>query len=93
MEPKLARGAAKLFAAYRHALQPRLLVLPGLLASAAAFNATLAGPEGQLGLVEQGCLLGGFLSWKVRAWAAAVALLPNALVDAWMDGWMDWLID
>lgn len=64
VEPKLARWAAKLLAAYRTALQPRLLVLPALLAAAAAYNA-VAGPEGQLGLVEQGCLVGGFLSWKV----------------------------
>lgn len=65
VEPQLARWGAKLLAAYRTALQPRLLVLPGLLAAAAAYNAA-AGPEDQLGLVEQGCLLGGFLSWKVR---------------------------
>lgn len=64
VEPQLARWGAKLLAAYRTALQPRLLVLPGLLAAAAAYNAA-AGPEDQLGLVEQGCLLGGFLSWKV----------------------------
>ncbi|KAL4439962.1 hypothetical protein ABPG75_002963 [Micractinium tetrahymenae] len=64
VEPQLARWAAKLFAAYRTALQPRLLVLPALLAAAAAYNAAAA-PEDQLGLVEQGCLLGGFLSWKV----------------------------
>lgn len=44
--------------------QPRLLVLPGLLAAAAAWNA--AYPEDALGMVEQGCLVGGFLSWKVR---------------------------
>lgn len=70
VEPKLARWAAKLLAAYRTALQPRLLVLPALLAAAAAYNA-VAGPEGQLGLVEQGCLVGGFLSWKVRLPGAA----------------------
>ncbi|PRW33204.1 hypothetical protein C2E21_7817 [Chlorella sorokiniana] len=57
------RGAAKVAAAYRQALQPRLLVLPGLLAAAAAWNA--AYPEDALGLVEQGCLVGGFLSWKI----------------------------
>jgi len=65
VEPQLARWVAKLFAAYRTALTPRLLVLPGMLALLAAYNATAA-PEDQLGLVEQGCLVGGFLSWKVR---------------------------
>ncbi|KAI7842538.1 hypothetical protein COHA_003775 [Chlorella ohadii] len=57
------RGAAKVAAAYRQALQPRLLVLPGLLAAAAAWNAAF--PEDALGPVEQGCLVGGFLSWKI----------------------------
>lgn len=72
VEPKLARWGAKLLAAYRTALQPRLLVLPALLAAAAAYNAA-AGPEDQLGLVEQGCLVGGFLSWKVRPTGVAAA--------------------
>jgi hypothetical protein len=64
VEPRALRWAAKLAATYRHALQPRLLVLPGLAGAVAAWNAAL--PDAQLGPVEQGCLLGGFLSWKVR---------------------------
>lgn len=60
----LPRTAAKIFAGYRQSLQPRLLVLPGLIAAAAAWNAAF--PEAQLGLVEQACLLAGFCSWKVR---------------------------
>ena len=63
IEQALTRNVAKLFAAYQQALKPRLLVLPGLLAAAAAWNAAL--PDLQLGAVEQGCLLGGFLSYKV----------------------------
>ena len=38
-------------------------MLPGLLAAAAAWNAAL--PDLQLGSVELGCLVGGFLSYKV----------------------------
>lgn len=60
------------------ASQPRLLVLPGLLAAAAAWNA--AYPEEALGMVEQGCLVGGFLSWKVRTPCACLgsAFVPSS---------------
>lgn len=68
LEQPLSRNAAKLLAGFRQALQPRLLVLPGLVAAVAAWNSAF--PEDQLGLVEQACLLGGFLSWKVRSGCA-----------------------
>lgn len=56
------RRAAKVGAAYRTALRPRLLVLVGLAAALGAYNA--AAPE-PLPVVYEGCLLGGFLSYKV----------------------------
>lgn len=64
VEPAAARGVAKLFAAYQQALNPRLLVPVGLLGLAAAWNSVAPGPEWQLGVVDQGCMLGGFLSYK-----------------------------
>ncbi len=48
----------------RHALQPRLLILVGLVAGINAYNAAF--PEQPLSLVEEGCLVAGFLSYKVR---------------------------
>lgn len=76
----LARWASKLAAGYRQALQPRLLVLPGLVAGVAAWNAAF--PEQQLGLVELGCLVAGFLSYKVRpgGWVALALALSQPLV-------------
>lgn len=40
-------------------------MLVGLAAAVAAYNAAF--PEDPITLVEQGCLLGGFLAYKVRA--------------------------
>lgn len=62
IENPLLRRAAKVGAAYRAALRPRLLVLVGLAGLVAAYNA--AAPE-PLPLVYEGCVLGGFLSYKV----------------------------
>jgi hypothetical protein len=64
VEPAPARAVAKLIAAYRHALSPRLLIPAALIAGAAAWNAAAA-PADQIGLLEQGCALGGFASYKV----------------------------
>lgn len=56
------RNAAKLVAAYQQALRPRLMV-PFLLAVLmAAYNKNSEQP---LELLYQGCLLGGFLSYKI----------------------------
>lgn len=54
---------AKVGAAYRHALQPRLLVLVAVAALAAAWNQL--NPDQALDAAHQGSLLGGFLMYKV----------------------------
>jgi hypothetical protein len=63
MQPGSARNLAKIGAAYKQALTPRLLVPVGLIAAAAAWNQLL--PDYTLSLVDQGCMLGGFLSYKI----------------------------
>ncbi|GAB4823706.1 hypothetical protein N2152v2_010752 [Parachlorella kessleri] len=63
VKPEMMRSVAKWLASYRHALKPRLLVLVGLVAGMAAYNAAF--PEQPLSLVEEGCLVAGFLSYKV----------------------------
>jgi hypothetical protein len=63
VEPEMIRNVAKIGAAYRQSLNPRLLVPMGLLGAFAAWNAAF--PDFQLGLVECGCALGGFWSYKV----------------------------
>lgn len=63
VEPQFARTLAKIGAAYKMSFNPRLLVLIGLLGACAAWNANF--PDMQLNMVEVGCLLGGFLSYKV----------------------------
>lgn len=55
------RSAKKIFAAYRAALKPRLLVLVALAAAVAAYN-SLA-PEPLNGL-QSGALFGGFFTYK-----------------------------
>ncbi|KAI8476345.1 MAG: hypothetical protein J3K34DRAFT_401981 [Monoraphidium minutum] len=55
------RQAAKVFAAYRAALRPRLLVPVGLAAAVAAYNAIADDP---IPLLYSGCMLGGFLAYK-----------------------------
>lgn len=54
-------AAAKLAAAYRHALQPRLLVPVALAATLAGVAAVAGGPVERL---DAGCLLLGFLCYK-----------------------------
>jgi hypothetical protein len=63
VEPQFARTLAKIGAAYRMSFNPRLLVLIGLLGGCAAWNANF--PDMKLGMVEQGCLIGGYLSYKI----------------------------
>lgn len=80
VEPALARNAAKLGAAYRQALNPRLLVPAGLLGACAAWNAAF--PEFPLGVVEAGCALGGFWSYKVALVLKVYDdLKPRAMTD------------
>ncbi|KAG2443532.1 hypothetical protein HXX76_001884 [Chlamydomonas incerta] len=75
------RLAAKLLAAWRQALNGRLLVPVGLAVLAAAYN-RVAGPEAQLDLLHQGCLLGGFLSYKLALLIKLVdELTPKTYVD------------
>ena len=61
---KLSGGLACGVAGLRHAAQPRLLVLVGMFAAWAAFNAAF--PDDPLTRLEEGCMVGGFLSYKVR---------------------------
>ena len=63
IEPALPRKIAKLFAAYRNSLNPRLLIPVGLVAGSTAWNAAF--PDFPIGGVEEGCLFGGFLSYKI----------------------------
>lgn len=62
IEPAILRNVAKLGAAYKQALTPRLLVPVGLVAACAAWNSTF--PENTIGIIEQGCMIGGYLSFK-----------------------------
>ncbi|GLC49332.1 hypothetical protein PLESTB_000207600 [Pleodorina starrii] len=82
IENTLLRRAAKLGCAYRQALQPRLLVPVALAGLGAAYN-RVAGPEASLDLVHQGCLLGGFLSYKLALLIKLVDdLTPKTYVDS-----------
>eukprot|EP00890_Picochlorum_soloecismus_P003719 jgi/Picsp_1/4348/NSC_01854-R1_hypothetical protein CHLNCDRAFT_138304 [Chlorella variabilis] len=64
IEPNFMRSLTKIGIGYRYSLNPRLLLLIGLACSCAAWNALQ--PAGQhIGLVEEGCLLGGFLGYKI----------------------------
>ena len=56
------RNAATLLAAYKHALNPRLLVFVGLACLMGCYNSVAEEPLSRL---EEGCLLLGFLSYKV----------------------------
>lgn len=58
----VVRRVAQLFAAYQHALQPRLLVPVALGLTVWAYNQ--ANAEYPLGTVDMGCMLLGFLSYK-----------------------------
>jgi hypothetical protein len=63
VEPALARFIARLVAAYVQALSPRLLIPASLVGIIWIWDTSL--PEFQLNLAEQGCMIGGFLSYKV----------------------------
>ena len=71
---------AKLAAAYRAAFQPRLLVLVGLALVMFAYNRLAEEP---LPLVYQGCVLGGFLSYK----AALIVKLIDELTPKVSRSW------
>jgi hypothetical protein len=62
IESPLLRRLAKLAASYRAALRPRLLVPGALALGVAAFNAAAPQP---LPLVDEGCVLAGFLAYKI----------------------------
>lgn len=62
IENPWARRAAKVAAAYQKALQPRLLVLVSLPLLVVVYNKVSDEP---LPLLYEGCLLGGFLSYKL----------------------------
>lgn len=66
MPEGLLRNAARVAVAYSQSLRPRLLSLVGLAAAVYAYNvnADLLGAR-PLTLIEQGAVLGGFLSFKV----------------------------
>lgn len=64
IEPNFMRTLTKIGIGYRYSLNPRLLPLIGLACSCAAWNA-LQPVEKHIGLVEEGCLLGGFLGYKI----------------------------
>lgn len=63
LEQPVAKFFAKLIAGYRQSLTPRLLIPVGLVAGCAAWNTLV--PEFQLSIVDEGCMLGGFLSFKI----------------------------
>lgn len=64
IDAPLLRNLAKVGVGYRYSLNPRLLIPTGLALACFAYNSVLGG-ENPLGLVEEGCLLGGFLGYKV----------------------------
>lgn len=64
VESRVGRFVSKAFAGYMEALNPRLLVPAALAAAAWLYNQN-AEPEVQLGLLEEGCLILGFASYKL----------------------------
>jgi hypothetical protein len=58
------RNLAKIGVGYRYSLNPRLLIPCSLALACFAYNSTHDVSE-QIGLVEEGCLIGGFLGYKV----------------------------
>ncbi|EFJ50235.1 hypothetical protein VOLCADRAFT_104055 [Volvox carteri f. nagariensis] len=82
IENTFIRRMAKVGCAYRQALQPRLLVPVALAGLSAAYN-QIVGPERALDLLHQGCLLGGFLSYKLALLIKlADDLTPKTYVDS-----------
>jgi len=60
----VGRFVSKAMAGYRESLKPRLLV-PAMLAGGCWLYNHGAEPSAQLGLVEEGCLVLGFASYKL----------------------------
>lgn len=72
IELPMLRSLAQLAAALRQSLQPRLAVVVAMAASVAWYNQAF--PETPLPTFYEGCVLLGFLSYKVRGAAPAPAL-------------------
>lgn len=64
IEPTFLRVLAKIGVGYRYSLNGRLLIPIGLVMACTAWNST-QDVDHQISLVEQGCLVGGFLGYKV----------------------------
>ena len=64
IDAALVRNVAKATVGYRYSLNPRLLIPVGLALGCFIYN-NMHDAESQLGLVEEGCLMGGFLGFKV----------------------------
>lgn len=64
IKPSVFEWIAKIGAAYRMSLNPRLLILIGLVVATHVWNYFFQ-DEYHLGMVEKGCLVGGFLSYKM----------------------------
>lgn len=63
IEVAFARNLSKLGAAYKQAARARLLLPVALAAGCSVWNAI--NPDAQIGIVEEGCLIGGFLGYKI----------------------------
>ncbi len=64
IDAALLRNVAKVTVGYRYSLNPRLLIPVGLVVGCSLYN-SMHGADSQLGLIEEGCLVGGFLGYKV----------------------------
>lgn len=64
IDSPMLRNLAKVGVGYSYSLNPRLLIPTGLALGCFAYNSVF-GDEAPLGLVEEGCLLGGFLGYKI----------------------------
>lgn len=64
IDASFLRNVAKIAVGYRYSLNPRLLIPIGLAGACFTYN-NVYGSEAPLGLIEEGCLLGGFLGYKV----------------------------
>ncbi|KAG2497196.1 hypothetical protein HYH03_004785 [Edaphochlamys debaryana] len=81
IENGLLRRVAKVGAAYQQALRPRLLVPVAVAVLAAAYN-LVAPEEARLDLLHQGCLLLGFLAYKMALLIKLVdELTPKTFTD------------
>jgi hypothetical protein len=64
IDAALLRNVAKVTVGYRYSLNPRLLIPVGLVVGCSLYN-SVHDVESQIGLIEEGCLVGGFLGYKV----------------------------